>query len=93
MRVSKSANETLALSNCIIVSPRDFGPECRYLLLENDYVFTMKVFDAFPPGELGTSVFHRRWANLSLNQEVRIRPYDPYSGGMNVYLGNLTLQV
>jgi vesicle-fusing ATPase len=44
-------------------------------------------------GEVGTSIFHRRYGSFSLNQEVRIRPYDPIADLANAYLGVIHIQV
>ncbi|KAJ3053761.1 transport between ER and Golgi ATPase protein [Rhizophlyctis rosea] len=45
------------------------------------------------PGDIGTSMLHRRFANLSLNQDVRIRTFEPHKENPNCYLTILTLQV
>ena len=45
------------------------------------------------PGEMGTTLFHRRYASLSLAQNVLVRPYDPLRELPNPYAGVLTLQV
>ena len=42
MRVSKSPTEALALTNCVIVSPRDFSSAVQYIIIEEEYVFTLK---------------------------------------------------
>ncbi|KAJ3121172.1 transport between ER and Golgi ATPase protein, partial [Nowakowskiella sp. JEL0407] len=47
----------------------------------------------FPSGELGFTNAHRKFANLSLLQDVRARPFDPLSDGPSFYLGNLDLQI
>ena len=44
-------------------------------------------------GSVGTAVFHRRWASLSLNEAVDILPFDPLTDGQNCYLGQMTIQV
>jgi hypothetical protein len=54
---------------------------------------TDRLEPSFPSGQLGTSLFHRRFAFLSLNQEVRARPYDVSAELPNPYLGSLHMQV
>ena len=44
-------------------------------------------------GELGFSAYHRNWAELSLNMDVKVRPYDPLADGTSVYMSTLNLQV
>jgi vesicle-fusing ATPase len=45
------------------------------------------------PGELGTNTFHRKWASLSLNQDVTLIPYDPFSLGVPIAAYSLTFEV
>ncbi|KAI8904181.1 P-loop containing nucleoside triphosphate hydrolase protein [Powellomyces hirtus] len=93
LRVAKSPNEGLARTNCIFVNPRDIGQDARFITIEDAYAFTVRTSDAVAPGEIGTTLFHRRFASLSLNQEVRVRPFDPFAENANCYLGSLNLQV
>lgn len=92
-KVSKSPTEALALTNCVIGSPKDFDAGARYILVDDLYAFTLRLEPNFPPGELGTSIFHRRFAQLSLNQDVRARTYDIAAEMPNPYLGSLHMQV
>lgn len=39
------------------------------------------------------SYIHRRWASLSLNQEVSVAPYDPSFESQYHYLGDTELEV
>lgn len=91
-RIAKAANDTLALTNCLIVNKADF-PTGKYILVNNNYVFSVLVDDSCGRGELGTSAFHRRWANLSLGEVVSIRLFDPSSEGNNIYLSQIKLEV
>lgn len=45
------------------------------------FVFTVKTHHEIPPGTVGFSLPQRKWATLSLNQEIEVRPYhfDPTS--------------
>ncbi|KAK9720430.1 transport between ER and Golgi ATPase protein [Basidiobolus ranarum] len=92
-RVAKGPSDALALANLLVVSPKDFEPSTRYVSLNEQFVFTIHFENSFTSGQIGTSLFHRRWASLSLNQEVFVQPYDPLSEGVNVYLGTLNLEV
>ena len=42
MRVAKTPNEGLALTNCVIVNPRDFHPNVRYITVEGQFVMTIR---------------------------------------------------
>ncbi|KAJ1537693.1 transport between ER and Golgi ATPase protein, partial [Cladochytrium tenue] len=92
MRVAKTPNDGLALSNCVIVCPRDFHPKVRYILVEGRFVFTIRPHEAMNPGDLGFSRFHRVWASLSLNQDIRVEIYDPFAD-LNCYLAKLDIQI
>lgn len=92
-RVNKSPNDALALSNCVIVSPRDFDPKIQFILLDDTFAFTIRPFEGIAPGELGTSLFHRRFASLSLNQEVKVRQFDPYEDGPHAFIGSVQFQL
>lgn len=93
LKIGKCPNEALALTNCAIVSPRDFDAGQRFLLLDGQFVFNIKTADSMASGELGCSNLQRKWAALSLNQEVQVVPFDPSQDGVNCYLGVLNLQV
>ncbi|ORY49371.1 AAA-domain-containing protein [Rhizoclosmatium globosum] len=45
-----------------------------------------------PPGQVGVSNVQRQWALLSLNQDVNVAVYDPFSD-MNCYLSKVDLQI
>ncbi|CAG8670850.1 18051_t:CDS:10 [Dentiscutata erythropus] len=87
VKVGRSPSEALALKNFLVVSPRDFHPSVRYVIVED------QAEENQPPRQIGTSMVHRRWASLSLGQEVSIAPYDPSFESPNIYLGRLDLEV
>lgn len=41
-RVNKSPTEALALTNCIIGSPKDFDASVKYILVDDLYAFTLR---------------------------------------------------
>lgn len=44
-------------------------------------------------GQVGINGTSRRWASFSLGQRVTIDPYDIHSEGMDIYLGNLKMDI
>lgn len=44
LRIAKSPNETLALSNCVIGNPDDFGANVKYIRIDSLCVFTLKYY-------------------------------------------------
>ncbi|TPX30795.1 hypothetical protein SmJEL517_g05720 [Synchytrium microbalum] len=93
MKTAKSPSEAFALTNCVAVSKRDFDPATKYILVNDRHVFSISFADTVAPGELGFSAYHRNFASLSLNMEVKVRPYDPLADGTSVYMATLNLQV
>ncbi|CAG8598288.1 35733_t:CDS:10 [Gigaspora margarita] len=87
VKVVRSPSETLALKNVLVVSSRDFHPSIRYAIVED------QAEESLPPRQIGASQAHRRWASLSVGQEVSIAPYDPSLESPNIYLGRLDLEV
>jgi vesicle-fusing ATPase len=92
--ISKSPSELLALSNCVIFHPDDLPSGCKYVILNESHVFTVKVSkDMSKRGEIGTSSLHRTWAQLSLGQKVSVVPYDPKNDSTIDMLDTLVIQV
>ncbi|CAB4477536.1 uncharacterized protein OCT59_013110 [Rhizophagus irregularis] len=93
MKVGKSSSETQALTNYVFVCPRDFHPSVRYVIVNDQFVFSIKSEENQPTRQLGMANIHRRWAYLSLNQEVSVAPYDLSFESQYHYLGDIELEV
>ena len=91
MKVQKSPNDALALSNCIIVSPEEFDESIQYILINGDYAMTLKRDRSIEKGTLGTANLQRRWAGLSLNEEVLVTIFDAQAE--EAFLGMMMIQV
>lgn len=63
------------------------------MLCDDLFVVTIRPVEGFPQGYAGFSSAHRDWARWSLTDTVTMAPYDPFSSGKQVYLGNLDLEV
>ena len=93
MKVTKSPNDEAARTNLVFLSPSDFPPTTRHVKIEDVFILSCRVDGQMAPGEIGTTLLHRRMASLSLSQEVRVTPYDPLSELQNPYLGSMELQL
>ncbi|KAJ3157941.1 transport between ER and Golgi ATPase protein [Geranomyces variabilis] len=93
LRVAKSPNEALARTNCVCMNPRDLDPNARFITIEDHFAFTVRPCEEVAPGTIAPTAFHRKYASLSVNQDVRVRPFDPFMENPNCYLGTITLQV
>ncbi|KAJ3345863.1 secretory subunit, partial [Kappamyces sp. JEL0680] len=65
--VEKSPDNDAARTNLVYLSAVEFQPTTRYILVEEQVDNKVQV------GSIGTTLFQRRFANLSLGQDVRIR--------------------
>ncbi|CAM0137867.1 transport between ER and Golgi ATPase protein [Umbelopsis sp. WA50703] len=93
MKVGQCPNQQAALSNCLFIAPGQFDPHEHYLIVNEEYVFTLIADDTVPPGIIGTNLMHRRWGQFSLKQDVHVRPYDPFEGGHDIYLSSMQVEV
>ncbi|XP_012226427.1 vesicle-fusing ATPase 1-like [Linepithema humile] len=85
MRAVRCPTDELSLSNCAIINANDFPDDVRHIEVTTTpnyhFVFTVRTHHEVPPGTVGFSLPQRKWATLSLNQEIEVRPYhfDPTS--------------
>ncbi|KAI9315985.1 P-loop containing nucleoside triphosphate hydrolase protein [Dichotomocladium elegans] len=93
MVVEKSPSDAYALSNYITIAPGQIDPREHYILVNNTFVFTARHDNTMRKGVLGTSAMQRRWAQFSLNEEVSVVPYNPFSEGVDIYLATLKVEV
>lgn len=80
MRVVKSPSDTLSMTNRVIVNPGDYDPaHTPHLEICTSpgvsYIMSTTADQNVQPGSLGFGVTNRKWATLSLNQEILITPY------------------
>ena len=95
MKVSKCPSDELSLTNCAIVSDRDFDPKVRHVEIQTSpshrYVFNILTDPKVTPGTIGFNLVQRKWALLSLNQDIQVHPYQ--FDGKKQALMNVTLEV
>lgn len=91
----KSPTPTFSFGNAVAVSPLDFPQSQRdfYLMINDLYVVTARQLDNFPPGQIGLSDFQRTWAQISLQDRVIGRIYNPFDEGGHRYLGSIDAEV
>ncbi|KAI9220805.1 P-loop containing nucleoside triphosphate hydrolase protein [Blastocladiella britannica] len=92
LRVGKCTPE-LAYTNLLIVSPLDFEPTTRYVIVNSAVVLTIRPDPTVAAGEVGTNAFHRKWAQLSLMQPVTVEPYDPFALGVAIAAHAMTFEI
>ncbi|ESN92582.1 hypothetical protein HELRODRAFT_189514 [Helobdella robusta] len=80
LKAAKCPTDELSLTNCAVVSDKDFDvTKIRHLEVitgpNHHYVFTLKSHPSVSPETIGFSAPQRKWAVLSLGQIVDVRPY------------------
>ena len=97
LQPAKSPNPNFTYGNLVAISPFDFPPSQvgsdSYLILNDLYVCTARPLDGFPPGQISLSDFQRSWAQISLQDTVYVKKYDPFQEGGPRYLGSLDVEV
>ena len=64
-----------------------------YVIVNGLYVCTARITDGFPQGRISFSDAQRSWAQISLQDTVRVRKYDPFEEDGPRYLGSLDAEV
>lgn len=82
LRVAKCPTDGLSLTNRVVVNNRDFEgllQQSRHVVLNagaaGKFLFSVVPDAGVSPSTLGFSLLQRKWAVLSLNQEVEVRPH------------------
>ncbi|KAG2235194.1 P-loop containing nucleoside triphosphate hydrolase protein [Thamnidium elegans] len=92
-QVVQCPTDNAALTNYAYVAPGSIDPKVHYITVAREFVFSVRIDRAMRRGQIGINGVHRRWASFSVGQEVTVEPYDIHSEGMDIYLGNLKLDI
>ncbi|KAK7863817.1 hypothetical protein R5R35_003307 [Gryllus longicercus] len=80
MKVYRCPTDELSLTNCAIVNKKDFPDDVKHIQVSTGssqhYVFTVRFHPEVPENSVGFSLPQRKWATLSLNQDIEVKPYD-----------------
>jgi len=96
MKVSKCPSDVLTMTNRAIVSPQDFDSKTTPHIdvrtgPGQHFVFTIQTDSKVNAGTVAFSLPQRKWAVLSLNQEIEVSPYQ-FSMEKH-YLSSIQLEV
>ncbi|XP_034660243.1 vesicle-fusing ATPase 2 [Drosophila subobscura] len=79
MKAIKCPTDELSLTNKAIVNINDFTEEVKYVDISpgpgQHYIFALEKIAELPRDHVGFSLVQRKWATLSINQEIDVRPY------------------
>ncbi|VDN12267.1 unnamed protein product [Dibothriocephalus latus] len=84
---SKCPTEEMSLTNRVFVHSRDYQDAIKYCAVHTgvgSYTFRTDPSDKVPSGKMAFGLAQRKWANLSLDQPIRV---EPIRIGSNGYLG------
>ncbi|XP_075702653.1 vesicle-fusing ATPase [Rhinoderma darwinii] len=78
MQAGRCPTDELSLTNCAVVSEKDFqsGQHVNVRTTPNHrYIFTVKTHHTVLPGNIAFSLPQRKWAGLSIGQDVEVGMY------------------
>uniref|UniRef100_A0A3Q0RQ08 Vesicle-fusing ATPase n=2 Tax=Heroini TaxID=318529 RepID=A0A3Q0RQ08_AMPCI len=79
MQAARCPTDELSVTNCAVVSEKDLqsGQHVTVKTTPNHkYVFTVKTHHTVAPGSIAFSLPQRKWAGLSIGQEVEVSNYN-----------------
>ncbi|KAG7227748.1 hypothetical protein INR49_029513 [Caranx melampygus] len=78
MQTTRCPTDELSLSNCVVISEKDqqLGLHVTVRNLTHKYVFTLKTHKSVSSGAIAFSLPQRKWAGLSIGQEVEVMSYE-----------------
>ncbi|XP_068592920.1 vesicle-fusing ATPase-like [Cebidichthys violaceus] len=77
MQATRCPTDELSLTNCAVINEEEpqFDVHVTVRNLAHMYVFTLKKHRSVNPGTIAFSLPQRKWAGLSIGQEVRVTNY------------------
>ncbi|XP_071766160.1 vesicle-fusing ATPase-like [Centroberyx gerrardi] len=77
MQAARCPTDELSLTNCAVISEKEqqFDQHVTVRNLTHKYVFTVKTHPSVVPGTIAFSLPQRKWAGLSIGQEVEVTNY------------------
>uniref|UniRef100_A0A8D0H162 Vesicle-fusing ATPase n=1 Tax=Sphenodon punctatus TaxID=8508 RepID=A0A8D0H162_SPHPU len=78
MQAARCPTDELSLSNCAVVNEKDFQSGQHVIVRtspSHKYVFTLRTYSSVFPGSIAFSLPQRKWAGLSIGQDIDVAPY------------------
>nr|XP_046232877.1 vesicle-fusing ATPase-like [Scatophagus argus] len=77
MQAARCPTDELSLTNCAVVNEKEPHFELHVTVrnLTHKYVFTLKTHPSVNPGTIAFSLPQRKWAGLSIGQEIEVTNY------------------
>ncbi|XP_044272166.1 vesicle-fusing ATPase 1-like [Tribolium madens] len=78
-KVVKCPSDELSLTNCAVVNDADFSQSTEHIEVitggVKKYIFSIKKDPRVHRNEVGFSLPQRKWATLSINEDIEVNPY------------------
>lgn len=78
MQAARCPTDELSLSNCAVVSEKDYQSGQHVIVRtspNHKYIFTLRTHPSVVPGSVAFSLPQRKWAGLSIGQEIEVALY------------------
>lgn len=77
LKAIKCPSDALSLTNCAVLNPREFEniKHVEIIGQSNTYVFTVRCDNMCPIGQIGFSAPQRKWAMISVDLGIQVRPF------------------
>ncbi|KAM6174841.1 vesicle-fusing ATPase isoform 2-T2 [Erethizon dorsatum] len=78
MQAARCPTDELSLTNCAVVNEKDFQSSQHVVVRTSPnhrYTFTLKTHPSVVPGSIAFSLPQRKWAGLSIGQEIEVSLY------------------
>ncbi|CAM2109024.1 unnamed protein product, partial [Caretta caretta] len=78
MQAARCPTDELSLSNCAVVNEKDFQAGLHVVVRTSPnhrYIFTLRTHSSVVPGSIAFSLPQRKWAGLSIGQDIDVSPY------------------
>ncbi|XP_006017726.2 vesicle-fusing ATPase isoform X2 [Alligator sinensis] len=78
MQAARCPTDELSLTNCAVVNEKDFQSGQHVIVRTSPnhrYVFTLRTHSSVVPGSIAFSLPQRKWAGLSIGQDIDVSPY------------------
>ncbi|KAB0367985.1 hypothetical protein FD755_021309 [Muntiacus reevesi] len=78
MQAARCPTDELSLTNCAVVNEKDFQSGQHVLVRTSPnhrYTFTLRTHPSVVPGSIAFSLPQRKWAGLSIGQEIEVSLY------------------
>ncbi|XP_060242572.1 vesicle-fusing ATPase isoform X2 [Meriones unguiculatus] len=78
MQAARCPTDELSLSNCAVVNEKDYQSGQHVMVRTSPnhrYIFTLRTHPSVVPGSIAFSLPQRKWAGLSIGQEIEVSLY------------------